>query len=262
MRDTDASTRVQPISCAGGGGVTSICSRDAVIWEPNDAKHVQNAINWFESSCENRTGANVFGAGAYTGVTCTAPALDEAVKTYAISGEITSPTAVDTYDGLNGYTGSVSPTAAENKLMEMDYFTDTEKMLEGTERPELMYLAPNSITKVRVYIWIEGQDIDNYDFASLGGQVAVSFGFTKERFYGEDIEYDGPELPEDVVRNESVSYNATGVVTAISNSKVTYDADAKAFSIPKTLKDSFTFQDGGTPKTATYDVESASWQFN
>ena len=62
--------------------------------------------------------------------------------------------------------------------------------------------------------------------------------------------------------SESVSYNATGVVTAISNSKVTYDADAKAFSIPKTLKDSFTFQDGATPKTATYDVESASWQFN
>ena len=37
----------------------------------------------------------------------------------------------------------------------MDYFTDTEKALNGTQRPTFMTLAPNSITKVRVYVWIE-----------------------------------------------------------------------------------------------------------
>ena len=73
------------------------------------------------------------------------------------------------------------------------------KNFKGTDRRELFYLAPNSITKIRVYIWIEGQDVDNYDFASLGGQISVSFGFTKEQLYGEDIEYDGdPQLPVDV----------------------------------------------------------------
>ena len=46
---------------------------------------------------------------------------------------------------------------------------------------------PNSITKVRVYIWIEGQDIDNYDFSSLGKQISVQFGFTKERFEQSEI---------------------------------------------------------------------------
>ena len=178
--DADASDRVQPISCAGGGDVTSICSRDAVIWEPNDTSHVQNAINWFTSSCKNRnTGVNnVFDDGAYTVTTCTAPALDEAVTTYAVSGVIDSANTVDTYDGLNGYTGTIvqDATPVNNKLMAVDYFTDTEKMLEGNERPEIFTLAPNSITKVRIYIWLEGQDIDNYDFASLGGQIAVSFG--------------------------------------------------------------------------------------
>ena len=69
----------------------------------------------------------------------------------------------------------------------MDYFTDTEKMLTGVNRPTFMTLAPNSITKVRVYIWIEGQDIDNYDFASLGKQISVNFGFTKERFEQSEI---------------------------------------------------------------------------
>ena len=39
-----------------------------------------------------------------------------------------------------------------------------------------MTLAPNSITKVRVYVWIEGQDIDNYDFAAIGRKISVKFG--------------------------------------------------------------------------------------
>ena len=73
------------------------------------------------------------------------------------------------------------------------------KNKKSTNRQPFMTLAPNSITKVRVYIWLEGQDIDNYDFASLGKTIAINFGFTKERFT-EDIngdntnEYDGPAL--------------------------------------------------------------------
>ena len=78
------------------------------------------------------------------------------------------------------------------------------KMQEGVNRPTFFNLAPNSITKVRVYVYIEGQDVDNYDFASLGKQISVAFGFTKERFFGEDVSYDDTgtaELPEDVVRD-------------------------------------------------------------
>jgi len=75
-----------------------------------------------------------------------------------------------------------------------DYFTDSEKALNGMERPELITLAPNSITKVRIYVWIEGQDIDNYDFASIGKQISVNFGFTKERFTEDDINYQGQNL--------------------------------------------------------------------
>ena len=55
-----------------------------------------------------------------------------------------------------------------------------------------MTLAPNSITKVRVYVWIEGQDIDNYDFAQLGKEISINFGFTKERYTEDDVNYDGP----------------------------------------------------------------------
>ena len=197
--ETTNPTEIQGITCTDAGGVLGICDdRDATIWEPNDTKHVQNAINWYTTSCLKRTGADITDPGSFGG-DCGTVADGTFVPTYAVSGVIDHTHKVDVYDGTeyNGYTGSISPTAQEGKLMNVPTFTDTMKNLEGTERPEIFYLAPNSVTKIRVYIWIEGQDVDNYDFASLGGQISVSFGFTKEQLYGEDIEYDGdPELPD------------------------------------------------------------------
>ena len=88
----------------------------------------------------------------------------------------------------------------QRKVYKFPFFTDSMKDLKGHDRPTFMTLAPNSITKVRVYVYLEGQDIDNYDFASLGKRISVAFGFTKERYYGEDVDYNkeepyGPTLP-------------------------------------------------------------------
>ena len=203
---TDASL-IQKIACTGGTGVTSICSRDAQIWEPNDTKHEQNAINWYKESCKARTVTE--GASTYSG-SCENVEDGESYDTYAVSSVIDYTDEVDVYDGTdyNGYTGTVTA----GKLTAYPYFTDTMKELKGTERPTFITLAPNSITKIRVYIYIEGQDIDNYDFASLGKKISVKFGFTKERFYGDDVDYNnnadaddnnGPALPADVVRPAS-----------------------------------------------------------
>ena len=57
-----------------------------------------------------------------------------------------------------------------------------------------MTLAPNSITKVRVYVYIEGQDIDNFDYASVGKYIKVGFGFTKQRFTSDDVDVTEGEL--------------------------------------------------------------------
>ncbi len=193
-------------------GVTSICKRYAQIWEPNDTKHVTNAVNWYETSCRQRETGTGFTYKEST--PCTGVASGTAVKSYVVGNVVDYSNYVDVYDGLNGYTGSISTqvlkgttttddfvasTTDAGKLFEYDYFTDTEKMKTGMERPEFMTLAPNSITKVRVYIYLEGQDVDNYDFASLGKQIQVNFGFTKERFYAEDFGYNGPATSENGV---------------------------------------------------------------
>ena len=79
----------------------------------------------------------------------------------------------------------------------MDYYINSQHLkiqisLKGMLRPVFMTLAPNSVTKVRVYVWIEGQDVDNYDFAAIGKAISVKFGFTKQRFTEEDFGYTGP----------------------------------------------------------------------
>ena len=210
--DTESVDNITKITCADVPAaadqvqVTGIC-RDAQIWEPNDTKHVQNAINWYDKSCLLRKastdGDDVNDPDSYTaGSHCTTVEDGTAYPTYAISNNIEIADNVNIYDGAayNTYTKTttdyetyIAGERSTYNLVEFPYFTDTMKNVAGKDRPQFMTLAPNSITKVRVYIWIEGQDIDNYDFASLGKKITVNFGFTKERYIESDIPgYDGP----------------------------------------------------------------------
>ena len=213
--DTTEAANITGITCAdkeAGEGqvqVTGIC-RDAQIWEPNDAKHEQNALNWYKTSClkRNEDGTTVMDKTSYGTEECTAITTTEAVPTYAISRRIDIADQVNIYDGtkFNSYvansvdykTYAQAEDKSTYKLVDFPYFTDTMKNIAGANRPQFMTLAPNSITKLRVYIYIEGQDIDNYDFASLGKKITVNFGFTKERYKESDYpDYNGPETGTD-----------------------------------------------------------------
>ena len=222
-KTTDVTT-ITGIKCVPGENspVTGIC-RTAQIWEPNDTEHVQAAIDYYDTSCRLRpvpTGENpgltdITSASAYTADShCTAVADGTAKKTYAIGRAIEINDKVDVYDGAqyNGYTATTRTVySGSQPLYAFDYFTDTMKDLHGMARPTFMTLAPNSITKIRVYVWIEGQDIDNYDFSSIGKQIKVQFGFTKERFTEEEAQgADGPNMPTgDETKPVIVGYTST-----------------------------------------------------
>lgn len=169
------------------GATTGIC-RDAQIWEPNDVDHVENAVKWYKTSCKTRTGADITDPDSFGGE-CNDVTQGVAYPTYAVSTAIGSDDQVDIYDGLefNSYENST-------KLMDFPYFRDSHKIIPGAGRPQFMTLAPNSITKLRIYVFLEGQDIDNYDFASIGKKISVQFGFTKSQLTDGDIDYDGPSL--------------------------------------------------------------------
>ena len=206
-KTTDVDT-ITGITCATNGTTTGIC-RTAQIWEPNNINHVTAALNYYDTSCRKRDNTKelansniaLVNSGAYLNENCATVADGDSMPTYAIRKEINYTDRVDVYDGeaYNGFTKTTKTTEVGNEpLYAYDYFTDTEKNLTGTSRPEFISLAPNSITKVRVYIWIEGQDIDNFDFSSVGKQIQIAFGFTKERFEEEEIQgQDGPNMDND-----------------------------------------------------------------
>ena len=259
--EIEDAARITSITCANNGTntdadyITGIC-RTAQVWEPNDTKHVQNAINWYEEACSTRkatpSGDTIEDDSSYNvGTACGTVEDGTAYPTYVISKELTVGSNVDVYDGAayNTYTKSID----DGELVDLDTFTDTEKMLTGTARPEFMTLAPNSITKVRVYVYLEGQDVDNYDFAQLGAQITVNFGFTKERFTEDDVNHEGPSTD---ITERILYYEAEGTVDTISDPSITFNAETNQFTIPVTVKGDFTFNDNGTPKTATFKENS------
>ena len=230
---------ITKISCTSGGSgndqVTGLCRR-AQIWEPNDKAHKTTAIKYYEASCLKRTGATLAN-GSYSipadGVIGDANKCSEitdghAYPTYSVSRVVEVGDAVDIYDGLsyNKYAGNtINEIVSEETdlkldegnaeagslangdegakpLAAVDTFTDTEKNYKGNKRPTFMTLAPNSITKIRVYIYIEGQDIDNYDYAQVGKQIKVQFGFSKQRFTADEVGVtDDPDNNNDLYDN-------------------------------------------------------------
>ena len=176
-------------------GITGIC-RTAQIWEPNDTKHELDAINYYNTNCLKRTGADVYVKESYSTDACGVVADEVAYKTYAVTQPITATNHVNVYDGedYNSYTATVTQGSTNSFLKAYPYFTDTHRDVRGVGRPAFMTIAANSITKVRVYIYLEGQDIDNYDFSIIGKRVSVQFGFTKSQLSGVDFGYDGPAV--------------------------------------------------------------------
>lgn len=239
--ETLTTEQIQGISCTDDANVTSICTRKATIWEPNDVAHEANAINWYQTSCLARTGADVTDEASFAG-SCATVVNGIAYDTYAVNAPIDWSDNVDVYDGTdyNTYASTTLLSVAP------DVITDSQKYLAGTSRPEFIRLAPNSITKVRVYVYIEGQDIDNYDFSAIGKAISVQFGFTKQRYTEGDIDYDQSNTNEGEGPNAATDTTVPVIVLA--------DAGSRTFPDTVTVGDVVTLSDLLADVTA-YDVE-------
>ena len=61
----------------------------------------------------------------------------------------------------------------------MNYFMLQETITEDDFDTPL-FTVPDGITKTRMYIWIEGQDIDSLETDSDGADISVSVSFIKD----------------------------------------------------------------------------------
>ena len=169
---TDQET-INAINCTTDTNNTGLCLNEkTVIWEPNDTKHETSLITYYETVCKSRNMDGSYGTSP-----CSKVVDGTYTNTFVVNQNIVSSDRVDIYDGLNGFT-----VGSNYKLNKSMAFTDTLKMVADADRQEIFTLAPNSITKIRVYIYLEGQDVDNYDLVSLNKKINITFGFTKDKY--------------------------------------------------------------------------------
>lgn len=103
------------------------------IFEPNCEKHTQDGINDYIAYGKEDGHEDFGGTGK--------------LKYYGVEGTVSA-------EELDRYTASVG------KLTEVDTVTVEAEGTDETQTTVFFKLAKNAVTKITVYIWIEGQDAD------------------------------------------------------------------------------------------------------
>lgn len=126
------------------------CNNDcqSIIYEPNSTNHSDMSIERAKKFGINLRDGNEFPTYAYK-------------------------KAGGPFELIDTISGSVG--------LDYNYFTHQETIsTDAFTRP--LFTIPDGITKMRVYVWIEGQDIDSLETDSEGAEVSISINFIKDTF--------------------------------------------------------------------------------
>ena len=168
---------------------------DVAIWEPNAATHVEyivknnNNITWnaADTITETKTvdGKKLFTAKSKMPTYALKPAAidkeiadlynwDGQVNKDVLAKQITLQTTVDpSKDGEKVGTFNDEVYEGVQNLISTSSPNNTP---EGSTK---FTIPANTICRLRVYVWIEGQDVDCINYASHGGGITVNIGLVK-----------------------------------------------------------------------------------
>lgn len=124
------------------------------IWEPNADTHTANGVN----NAQLNYGKSGLQAGEGN-----AP-----VEYYGVKAAIGTEAAQDV--------GSTNPTYFTKVDTATGLFTTNKSGIPTTGYQQILHLE-KGVTKVRVYMWVEGQDVDCEDYAS-GGDLTFNLQFS------------------------------------------------------------------------------------
>lgn len=142
---------------------------NVAIWEPNSNDHVPYIVK-----NNNKIVGKTF-------------ADQEKVDTFALKKTAIGQTISNIYD----WGGTITHLAKQNTLQTTK--TDVgnyvikegvQDLLSATDGTSPFQLQPNKISRVRVYVWLEGQDVDCTNYASHGGGIEVDIGLVKDANVG------------------------------------------------------------------------------
>lgn len=134
------------------------------IWEPNYRLHTAEVV-----ANDDRVSAVI-----------------KEVNTYAIKSTAVGKEIDDITDQENVLLGSVYTNKIEQKedIENQDFATLTRTTLKQINGEDAMSLEPNTITKLRCYIWLEGQDPDCINLSSMGEELQVTLRLEKPKVEG------------------------------------------------------------------------------
>ena len=176
--------------------------KDIAIWEPNANAHTETIV----ASLANTLKLNAADLTAYSHIAKVEDDgdyimskfdTDDKLPTYALTAD-SKPGTVgdgktvhisDVYDWAtpatgvkkqftlqtDAYTGSAPTMRAESIDL-----VSTKKLETNPAATDTQFtITPNQYQKIRVYFWMEGQDPDCINAASLGGGLELNIGFSK-----------------------------------------------------------------------------------
>ena len=161
-----------------GASASTVYIDDVAIWEPNANDHVEyivqnnNKITWSLSDQSS------YG----TSFTTTTK-----MPTYALTSSSLGHSIANIYkwDGTEQY------LAKQNTLQTTKTSTEDYTIKEGVQNlvstkdgTTKFSIAANAISRIRIYVWLEGQDVDCINYASYGGGITVNIGLVKGSLEG------------------------------------------------------------------------------
>ena len=108
------------------------------------------------------------------------------MPTYALKESAVGSTIADIYK----WDGSESKLQKQNVLQtkstaksstDVDYAIEdgVQNLVSTSDGTTTFGIAPSKVSRIRIYVWLEGQDVDCINYASHGGGVKVNIGLVK-----------------------------------------------------------------------------------
>ena len=173
-------------------GITSLATDKAAIWEPNHLYHTTYVVSnddriTQETAYDEDTGI-VTGDDYVTlpiQSTKTSGSIEDVTIVSGTNVAAAGTTGKDLASGVVPFRPAYYPKdrgtlGAEGYAPAGVKSATAIHNTSGNSAPNYLQLMPNTISKVRVYIWLEGQDPDCVDFASTGGRLDVILKFIKD----------------------------------------------------------------------------------
>ena len=174
-----------------GVGSSPVSIKNVAIWEPNSNDHVSyivqnnNKITWSSADAAKYATKQLDNGSKGFDVNTQMP-------TYGLKDSSIGSSISDIYkwDGSESNIQKQS-TLQTTKKSESDYTIKegVQNLISTTDGTSKFTIPANKICRIRIYLWLEGQDVDCINYASHGGGVKVNIGLVK----GSKVGATGPE---------------------------------------------------------------------